>query len=317
MTDHKPAPGKFVGDKVIDHTRVQLSALFDGELALDEARFLQRRLQHDPELGECVSRWQLAGDILRGQATAPAPSGFAERVAAAVAADAAVVAAPTAARRSRWNWGSGVALAASVAAVALFMGRQAPDASMSANAPSVGIASTVPAVSQPALAQPGLVQPDPAQAPAPNMPIAPDTAAQLAAASIAVAAVPRRVAARRGSSRAQLQRAAATRASRAAEVASIPQLAVASAAPGGIVAIANRNPNPNPFDPSASATPTRPWPRALLPNAGAAFNVGYGSLQPPTVEPVAEAALRSVHPFRPRPATLQPQDAQEINPSPR
>ena len=30
-------------DKVLDHTREQLSALFDGELALDEARFLQRR----------------------------------------------------------------------------------------------------------------------------------------------------------------------------------------------------------------------------------------------------------------------------------
>lgn len=310
MTDDQP-----MRDKVIDHTRVQLSALFDGELALDEARFLQRRLQHDPELGECLSRWQLAGDILRGQATAPAPIGFADRVAAAVAADAAVVAAPTATRRSRWNWGSGVALAASVAAVALFMGRQAPDASMSANAPQVGIASTAPAVSQPALAQPGLVQPDPAQAPAPGMPGAPDTAAQLAAASIAVAEVPRRVAARRGSSRAQLQRAAATRASRAAEIASSPQLAVASAAPGVTVAISNQNSNP--FDPAATTTTPRPWPRALLPNTGTAFNVGYGSLQRPVVEPLVEPATPSVHPFRPRPATLQPQDGQETNPSPR
>ena len=309
MTEHNSER-----DKVIDHTRVQLSALFDGELALDEARFLQRRLQHDPELGECVSRWQLAGDILRGQATAAAPAGFADRVAAAIAADAATVAAPAAARRPRLNWGSGVALAAaaSVAAIALFMGRQAPDALISADAPQIGIASTMPANPQPA----------PAQPPAPSVPAAPDTAAQLAAASIAVAEVPRRVAARRGSSRAQLQRAAATRAARAAELGSSLQLAVASAPPTMTVA------NANPFDPSTTATTPRPWPRALLPNAGAAFNVGYGSLQRPAMEPLNAPAAPSVHPFRPRPATLQRElespsqivqddDAKDTNSSPR
>nr|MDQ2703486.1 hypothetical protein [Pseudomonadota bacterium] len=49
----------------------------------------------------------------------------------------------------------------------------------------------------------------------------------------------------------------------------------------------------NPFAPDAAAITTRPWPRAILPNAGGAFNVRYGNLQPASDVP-AEA-----HPFRP------------------
>ena len=36
-------------DKMLEHTRAQLSALFDGELGRDEARFLRKRLEHDVE----------------------------------------------------------------------------------------------------------------------------------------------------------------------------------------------------------------------------------------------------------------------------
>lgn len=290
MTD---TPDKPFSDKVIDHTRLQLSALFDGELALDEARFLQRRLQHDPELGDCVSRWQLAGDILRGQATAPAPAGFASRVAAAIAANAGQAASPAPARRSRWGWGSGAALAASVAAVVLFMARQAPDALPAANAP-VEMASTMPAT------------PSPAQAPSRTAPQGPDAAAQLAAATLAVAEVPRRAAARRGSSRAQIQRAAATRASRAQDDIAQPQLAVASAMPAATTLAGSTNP----FAPSTVPNTPRPWPRALLPNAGAAFNVGYGERQHAAIEPAEPA---SVHPFRPRPAALQQENLPSTN----
>jgi negative regulator of sigma E activity len=269
-------------DKVLDHTRLQLSALFDGELALDEARFLERRLQHDDELAGCVSSWQLAGDILRGQPTAAAPAGFAAQVAAALAAEARQAAPATVARRSRSRWGSGAALAASVAAIALFMARQSPEALPVDTAAQIEIASTAPA----------------RPAPRPQSP-APDAAAQLAAATVAVAEVPRRVAARRAaSSRGQAQRAATTRVSRALDdAAAQPQLAVASAAPGAIDASAI-----NPFMPDATASTSgqRPWPRALLPNAGAAFNVGYGNLQP-TAMPADPAA----HPFRPRPVRVQ------------
>ena len=62
-------------DKFELHYRQQLSALVDGELPTDEARFLLRRLEHDSELSGCQERWQLLGDVLRGRACAPAPAG--------------------------------------------------------------------------------------------------------------------------------------------------------------------------------------------------------------------------------------------------
>src|SRR5690606_11755975 len=104
-------------------------ALVDGELATDEARFLLRRLEHDDELSACQERWQLLGDVLRGNACAPAPAGFAQGVQAAIAADAAqhgpVQMAPQRSARGGWKrWSGGAALAASVAAVALFMTRE-------------------------------------------------------------------------------------------------------------------------------------------------------------------------------------------------
>ena len=118
-------------DKVLDHTREQLSALFDGELSLDEARFLEKRLQHDAALAACVSRWQASGDAMRGQGSALARAGYSARVAVAVAAEAAPV--PAAARgpaaRLRRGWVPGAALAASVALVALFATRQGARAS--------------------------------------------------------------------------------------------------------------------------------------------------------------------------------------------
>ncbi|MGN6112597.1 MAG: sigma-E factor negative regulatory protein, partial [Luteimonas sp.] len=106
-------------DKILDHTMEQLSALFDGELAPDEGRFLQRRLEHDAALAGCVSRWQAIGDAMRGQGSALAPAGFSGRVALAVAAEAAL-APPRRDPRSRRGWVPGAALAASVALVAFF-----------------------------------------------------------------------------------------------------------------------------------------------------------------------------------------------------
>src|SRR5690606_30712446 len=160
---------------------------FDGELGSDEARFLRKRLEHDAELAGCVSRWQLAGDILRGQATAAAPADFASRVAGAIAADAGH--APAAAVRHR-RWIPGAALAASVAVVAMFMARQSPDLMPAGQEQApVEMASTAPDPSLPP------ANPAPAEAPAPTSPQLPDAAAQLAAATVAAAEVPRRAAA--------------------------------------------------------------------------------------------------------------------------
>ena len=117
-----------------DTHREQLSALVDGALDADQSRFLLRRLQHDDALAECLSRWQVIGDVLRDQAQAPAPAGFAAAIAARIADEplpqvegegvgipqraastAAASARSAGARGARWRWFGGGALAASLA----------------------------------------------------------------------------------------------------------------------------------------------------------------------------------------------------------
>lgn len=258
------------GERILDHTRMQLSALVDGELAPDEAAFLMRRLRHDDDLAGCWERWQLAGELLRGRGGARLPDGFGSRVMAAVAAEPPVAAAVR--RTRRWlGWGGG-AIAASVALVALLMTRQAgqpQSPAPPAHAPVLA-SSAAPATRVPAR------KPVPA-------PAVPDTAAQLAGAAVAVAEVPRRIAgARRGN--AQAQRAA----TRVRDRGQAPRVEVASAA----AAVAN------PFSPEHALPATRPWPRSLVPGlpATGAFTVDYGGLAPQSP---------SLHPFAPRAMPLQ------------
>lgn len=85
----------------------QLCAWMDGELPAEEARFLQRRLEHDPALRAQWERWQLASACLRGQPVRTMPSDLCNRVAAAVAAEPA--------RGRRWPWLAAVAAAMLVA----------------------------------------------------------------------------------------------------------------------------------------------------------------------------------------------------------
>lgn len=271
-------------DKLDTHHRQQLSALVDGELAADEARFLLRRLQHDPELSACQERWQLFGDALRGQACAPAPSGFAERVAAAVAAEPAPVAAGagkarTAPRRAGWlGWGGGAALAASVAAVALFMGRTTLEG------PQVGDGMALPVVAS---------QPAAPAAEAPTVPAAvteasADPAAALVAVvpAAAVAAASRRqdVAARRGSATRTQQ------AARAAQRDDLPERAVAvQGAPfaGAQATVASAE---MPFG-NVGNLQAKPWPRASIgETAGPALNASYRAASP----------QQGFYPFEPR-----------------
>lgn len=260
-------------DKFELHYRLQLSALIDGDLSPDEARFLLRRLQHDGELNACWERWQLCGDVLRGQAHAPAPGGFADRVIAAIAAETQTVAvsAPVAnrPRRSLAKWGGG-ALAASVALIALFMARQqVPEESTEAPA----VASQVPAMA-------------PVGAPA-----ASDAVATASVAAVATASVPRK--ANRNS------RGSATRNQQVARVANrMPQReratgTQASAPAPALVAIAPQAHDP--FRPTQATTePTaRPWPRSVLqqyPSASGAFNASYGN----------DRSTQAFYPFQPR-----------------
>ena len=100
--------------------REQLSALMDGELAPDTARFLSKRLGNDPELLATWERWHGVRDSLRKHEQL-APVDFCARVRDAVETDAAPsVAAPAPTRV--WRAVGGMAIAAGVAAVALVLG---------------------------------------------------------------------------------------------------------------------------------------------------------------------------------------------------
>jgi negative regulator of sigma E activity len=63
----------------------QLSAFMDGELPEAEARFLQRRLEHDAELRGQWSRMQVAASCLKGQDWRPMAERLCGQVAGAVA----------------------------------------------------------------------------------------------------------------------------------------------------------------------------------------------------------------------------------------
>jgi negative regulator of sigma E activity len=281
-------------DKFDTHYRLQLSSMMDGELSLDEARFLLRRLQHDEELNGCWERWQLCGDVLRGQARAPAPTGFAQRVALAIAAEPQQAAAnrDPVSRRSRGSlarWGGG-ALAASVALVALFMARQ--------QGPQDNTQTGLPAVATQTPTDTGrsVAVGDSASS------SSSDVMASAATEPVAVASVPRRQdnTVRRSATRTQQAGRNASRASRE------PQRAVASVMPSSPPAIAAPSPalvpplNPFSKAPAASqpvasmsSPQARPWPRAVLqpyPSASGALTVGLPS----------DSAQQTFYPFEPR-----------------
>lgn len=279
-----------------------LSALFDGELQGDAARFAMKRLGHDPQWRQAFGNWQLLGDALRGQASSVAPSDFAARVAvsvsaepvrvaASLAASAAVVARPAVAFATRRKWLGGAALAASVAMVAMFVTRPfSPDA------------STAPGGAMPAPTELATA-PTPLPAPVQAAPALPETTLQIGAAAIAVAEVPRRAGERR--SRAQSQRVALRASKRSLAVPVIASTATA-------VAIAEplQPTSTNPFRPQPVEVVSRPWPRAVLPASSAtgAFTASYDA---------GTARSPSFYPFEPRlpnatGMTPAPRDADEL-----
>lgn len=270
-------------DKLDAHCRQQLSALIDGELSPDEVRFLLRRLGHDRELSACFDRWQLAGDLLRRTPCRAAPDGFADRIAVAVAVECVQTGDRDARRPSRrgaaWLRWSGGALAASVAAVALFVARQhlggmEPQAP-GADSPRVA-ATTTPAPSE------TVADADDVAAPGVS------TAAEAVAAASAplVAAASSRMAAdgiRRGSATRNQQAAR-----RVVAVREEPRmLANAAASPGYAMPEATAA---SPFA-SPSALHAKPWPRSVL---GAASEHPFSASVP-----VGDGAGRAFYPFEP------------------
>ncbi|MFZ5657416.1 MAG: sigma-E factor negative regulatory protein [Pseudomonadota bacterium] len=257
--------------------RESLSALFDGEVHGEARLFALRRLSHDAAWqGQC-GRWQLIGDAMRRQAPLAAPSGFAARVATAVAAQAASVAvqAPAPARaasRGRMRWIGGGALAASVALALVVTSLQtareprgrtgAVVASSPVATPAAGPAAPAVAIEPPAVAIPA----------APGVEAA--AARDQAPVRRLVATAPRR------ERPAAVPRADSGRA------------ATASVAEAALLA----TPAGNPFNLAAGeALTARPWPRATLGSTTAAFTTRYGAAGDSAGE------RPSFYPFEPRP----------------
>lgn len=258
-------------DKLEIHCRQQLSAMLDGALPPDEARFLLRRLQHDHDLAGCWERWQLCGDLMRGSMPALLPRDFSRRVLGAIGDEgqARAASADTGSRVGhRWGWAGGAALAASVAVAALFIVQRNPAVvEPAASAPSVPLAAAAPAPVT-------TVTPRPAS-PEPSLPTpAPDAAAGVAAAALAAAELPRRAAARR--TREPLRRAPARQAPEPPVVVEVAAAEPVGGQPEPPISDAVASTSHDPFAASALA-PSRPWPRDVLPGlASGALTVDYG-----------------------------------------
>ena len=290
------------------HNRRQLSAMLDGELSDDQARFMLRRLQHDAELAACWERWQVCGDVLRGRGHALLPADFSRRVAAAIAAPAseaeaegsATPAAKPQAQHRLLRWGSG-ALAASVALVALFMARQLPDPNAQGPHEAASVMRTAPVLVEGAPAgvlaataeTPSAVggDPVPAAASQDGGSVLPALLA-MPAAAVAVAEVPRRTS-ERGSTRSQAQRAALRRSQAEAgapvqvAASAVPPLPAAAAGLPALAGVSAASGDDALFGALPPAT-TRPWPRAVLPGISRSqpFAAGYGLPQAEAFAPV-------------------------------
>lgn len=293
--------------------RESLSSLFDGELPTDVARFALKRLAHDDNWRDTCGRWQLIGDVLRREAEAVAPAGFAGRVMIAVAADAAAEvghAAPERAAASQEvppsrrpaapqrRWLGGAALAASVAVAAVLVVR--PVSQPGSPASDAGLATHTAPVTEPRVEAP-VVSAAEAAAPAGHIPTSPSPSPRMAQA------VP---------ANARLATEPVSPRSRQTARPSAPvQLAAEDRAEAGpstkallsetTSATASATSAPQPFHPPADPAVARPWPRAVLPaSTDGALTVGFGN------HSAGSSRSPSFYPFEPRlPAEeTRPQD---------
>jgi negative regulator of sigma E activity len=263
--------------------RETLSALFDGELPGDAARFALKRLDHDADWRETCGRWQMIGDALRGEATSAAPAGFASGVMrmldaeeqAAVASVASSGRVASTATNLRRRWIGGAALAASVAMAAVLVVRPLSETS----SPDRQVASAPTATQMPAPSAVTVPAPTSANTPSPTL---------IAAAEAPVATASHRAARSPRTATRVVRRQAAPVRNEADEATTV----VASATPAPVT-------TGRPFHPPVDDIVTRPWPRSVLSgdNAGA-LTVGFGS--------TSSTSPSSLYPFEPRLPESQP-----------
>lgn len=276
-----------------------LSALFDGQLGSDAARFALKRLEREADSREACGRWQLAGDVLRGEGVAPAATGFADRVMAAIEHEQEQTAlagtnASSARTRTRHHprWIGG-ALAASVAIAALFVARPMLDGDDAALHTSTGqeVVSASPGEMAPPIITSENDFAGAPKDPAPDpRPAATELVAGLAAAAgvVATADAPRLFSDRRRASVGS--RGVDGRPARAVPATAVAAASNEPAAPAS--ERAGRN-SARPFMP-AEAIVSKPWPRAAVSEGAgnAAMTVGFHADGPGAI-PI------SFYPFEP------------------
>lgn len=140
-----------------DALKMQISAFVDGELPDAEAELLTRRLSQDESLRQQAAAYLEIGRLMRGERALPAAKGLRERVAAALENEAPAYAEPVASG-GRWlRPAAGMAIAASVAMLALIGLRQVDPGDVAISGSPVptaaiavddGIAYTEPAPSE-------------------------------------------------------------------------------------------------------------------------------------------------------------------------
>jgi sigma-E factor negative regulatory protein RseA len=133
-------------DAMSDTVNEQLSACLDGELPEAELDLLLKRVAKDQELGHTLGRYALTGEALRGAGAVRASTSFADRVAAAIAAEESI----TPQKKSRINpsvmrWlrpAAGFAVAAGVATVAVLSLQPSitPEPAIVAQVPAAAVA---------------------------------------------------------------------------------------------------------------------------------------------------------------------------------
>ncbi|MEN8761360.1 MAG: sigma-E factor negative regulatory protein [Thiogranum sp.] len=131
-----------------DEIRVQLSALVDDELDEAERPLLLGRLQRDSNLREVLGRYQLISEVMRG-AGQVATLGIADRVRQALEQDAALTGAdkPNAGSLSWLKPVAGLAVAASVAVVAVLAVTSVREPAVETGARVASSQNVAPAVS--------------------------------------------------------------------------------------------------------------------------------------------------------------------------
>lgn len=151
-----------------DYLRDQLSAFIDGELPKHEIELLFKRLDGNPELRATLARYTVIGESLRTRSAEGPSRTFAQRVRAAVkesgplAADFA-----NAPRRHQWRWlkpVAGLAVAATVAAVAILGLQQIQPVTDQGPQVAAGTATQPLVIGEPAAASPSYIVPAPAAA---------------------------------------------------------------------------------------------------------------------------------------------------------